>query len=89
MKKVEYQALRKITGAYQGSSHQKLGWIANVEPLGEILDNISVQFISRAVRTGDQEIRMFFDYSRHPQHPQHSEAPHTPQAVGKTAPIPT
>src|SRR5437868_14607202 len=33
IRRVEYQALCKITGAYQGSSHQKLGCITNVQPL--------------------------------------------------------
>ena len=34
-----YKALRKITGGYNGSSHRKLGFIANVEPIQAILDH--------------------------------------------------
>lgn len=30
MRRLEYKALRKITGGYHGSSHEKLGWIANI-----------------------------------------------------------
>ncbi|KAF8417960.1 hypothetical protein EV426DRAFT_710168 [Tirmania nivea] len=32
-RRLEYRALRKITGAYFGSSHRKVAWIAGVEAL--------------------------------------------------------
>jgi len=61
MNHMEYQALRKITGAYHGSSHQKLGWIANIEPLHDKLDDISRCWAARSLRTGDPLIRTFLD----------------------------
>lgn len=56
---LEYQALRKVTGPYHGASHQKLGWIAEVEPLQSKLDGISVTRAAWSLRTGDVEIRSF------------------------------
>ena len=44
MKRAEYQALRKITGAYHGSSHEKLLTIAHIEPLKTKLGDISVSW---------------------------------------------
>ncbi|KAF8429652.1 hypothetical protein EV426DRAFT_703448 [Tirmania nivea] len=40
--RLEYRALRKITGASFGSSHRKLAWVAGVEPLESKLDDLSV-----------------------------------------------
>ena len=42
MKRIEYLALRKITGAYHGSSHSKLLAIEQIEPLEGKLDDISI-----------------------------------------------
>jgi len=47
----------KITGAYYGSSHVKLGKIANVVPLESKLYDISARWVSKACRTGDPHIR--------------------------------
>jgi len=41
-KKLEYQALRKITGAYHGAAHTKLGLIANVEPIEDKLRDLEL-----------------------------------------------
>jgi len=57
MRRLEYQALRKITGSYHGASHDKLGWIAAVEPLQARLDHISILWAARSLRTGDPHIR--------------------------------
>jgi len=57
MMRLEYQAPRKITGAYHGASHQKLGYIAGVEPLQSRLDHISILWVARSLRTGDRRIR--------------------------------
>ena len=38
---VEYWALRRICGAYHGSSHEKLGMVAAVETLETKLNDIS------------------------------------------------
>ena len=61
MHKLEYQALRKITGAYHGSSHGDLAYIAAIEPLERKLDDHSVSWFARSVRTGDQHIRQFLE----------------------------
>jgi len=55
--RLEYQALRKITGAYHGSSHQALGLIANVEPIDLILRDRATKWAAKAIRTGDPQIR--------------------------------
>jgi len=52
MHRVENQALREITGAYHGASHQKLGHIAAVEPLQSRLDHIFILWAARSLRTG-------------------------------------
>lgn len=41
MRRLEYQALRMITRGYHGSSLEKLGEIANIDPLQDKLDDIS------------------------------------------------
>ena len=61
MKSIEYKALRKITGGYHGSNHLKLAAIAAVEPLERKLDNISVAWFARSIRTGDRHIREFLE----------------------------
>jgi len=61
MKRTEYQALRKITGGYHGSSHEKLLAIAHIEPLEVILDDISVRWAARATRTGNRTIKALLD----------------------------
>ena len=45
--KIKYQALRKTSGAYYGSSHQKLRWICNIKPIHSILDHALVSYVSR------------------------------------------
>lgn len=57
MVRLEDQALKIISIAYHGASQPKLGWIAGVEPLQIKLDDISVSWAARAVRTGDPHIR--------------------------------
>jgi len=42
LKKVEYQALRKITGAYHGASHEKPLATSHIEPLQVKLDDLSI-----------------------------------------------
>ncbi|KAF8434017.1 hypothetical protein BGX38DRAFT_1275823 [Terfezia claveryi] len=59
MRRLEYNALRKITGGYHGSSHEALGYIANAEPLQDKLNDISRSWAARAVRTGNSQIRVF------------------------------
>jgi len=58
MERVEYTALRKITGAYRGSSKVKLGQIPAVETLKIKLDD---SWAARSLRTGDRHIREFLD----------------------------
>ena len=53
---IEYHALRKITGAYKGSRHRKLGFIANVEPLQAILNHLQISWVARGLSTGDPHI---------------------------------
>ncbi|KAF8422185.1 hypothetical protein EV426DRAFT_706332 [Tirmania nivea] len=57
MSRLEYKALRKITGGYHGSSKEKLALIANIEPLKDKLDDMSRTWAARAVQTGDKQIR--------------------------------
>ena len=42
MKRLKYQALKRITGAYNGSNQLTLAGIAAIEPLEQKLDYISV-----------------------------------------------
>ena len=55
--RLQYQALRRITGAYHGSSHLKLGFIANAEPIQVILDHSSISWAARNVKGGDPRVR--------------------------------
>lgn len=66
MEHIEYQALRKICGAYQGSSKIKLGLIANIEPLESKLSDLRNCWAARAVRTGDTHIREMLSPHHHP-----------------------
>ena len=61
IKRAEYQALRKITGGYNGSSHDKLLAIAHIEPLQTKLDDISACWAARSLRTGDIHIRKILE----------------------------
>jgi len=65
MESIEYRALTKTAGAYQGSWHKKLGLIANVEPLQPKLQDIATSWKARCLRTGDQKIRNFLDAPLH------------------------
>ena len=58
---VQYQALRRITGGYHGSDHDKLLAIAGIEPLQTKLNDISNAWAARAIRTGDRTIRTFLE----------------------------
>ena len=53
MRTIEYAALRRICGAYHGSSHIKLAKIAAVEPLELKLDSMSACWAGRSIRNGD------------------------------------
>jgi len=68
MRRLEYQALRKISGAYHGASHEKLGFITAVEPLQCRLDHISILWAARSLRTGDPHIRDILDTNPAPNH---------------------
>ena len=59
--KVQYRALRRITGAYYGSSSEKLLAIAGIEPLQAKLNDISNTWAARVLRTGDKTIRRFLE----------------------------
>ena len=61
--RLEYQALRKITGAYHGASHEKLGLIANIEPIQSKLTDMGVCWAAKAIATGDPHIRAFLEDS--------------------------
>lgn len=58
-RRLEYQALRRITGAYHGASHAKLGYIANVEPIQAKLTDMGARWAARAISTGDPHVRGF------------------------------
>jgi len=68
MKRVEYQALLKITGAYHGSSHEKLEAISHIEPLQSKLNDISACWAARSLRTGDNHIHRTLDHPLTPYH---------------------
>ena len=53
LEQLEYQSLRRITGAYNGSSHRKLGFITNVEPIQTVLDHASISWAARNTRAWD------------------------------------
>jgi len=59
--RLEYQALRKITGAYHGASHEKLGLIANIEPIQTKLADMGACWAGKAIATGDPHIRSFLE----------------------------
>lgn len=53
LRRLEYQALKRITGAYHGSNQRKLSFIANVELIQAILDHSSICWAARNVGNGD------------------------------------
>ena len=55
--RLEYQALKRITGGYNGSSQQKLGFIANVEPIQAFVDHLSITWAARSMASGDPIIQ--------------------------------
>ena len=55
--RVEDEALRKVIGAFRGSDRRKVGWIAGVELVCEILRDLQMRWAARAVRNGDPEVR--------------------------------
>jgi len=61
MERIECQALKNITAGYHGSSKQKLGFIAAVEPLHIKFDDLSASWAARSPRTGDPTTRKLAD----------------------------
>jgi len=57
MRRLEYQDHRSVLWA----SHQKLGWIAAVEPLQSRLYHILICWAARSLRTGDKAIQSFLE----------------------------
>jgi len=57
MQGTEYQAVRKITGVYRGSSHWKLGKIGAVEPLQTKLGDLSIAWAARHLKTRGRQMR--------------------------------
>ena len=55
--RLHYNALRRITKAYHGSSHQKLGYITNIEPIQVILDHSSITWAARNIKGGDPLVK--------------------------------
>jgi len=55
--RVEDEALREVIGAFRGSDRRKVGWIAGVEPVCEILRDLQMRWEARALRNGDPEVR--------------------------------
>ena len=53
IKRLEYQSLRCITGAYNGSGHRTLAGIAGIELLKRILDDIQVSWFARTIKNVD------------------------------------
>ena len=57
MARLQYQALRKCTGAIMGSNKEKVNKIAGVEPVKMIMDQAQARFVIRSMRnpagTGD------------------------------------
>ena len=47
--RLQYQALRKMTGTVQGTSAEKVNRMAGVEDVGIHLDNSQVRFVARQV----------------------------------------
>ena len=59
--RIQYRALRRIIGAYNGASTEKLLGIAAIEPLQANLNDISNAWAAGAVRTDDRQIRQFLE----------------------------
>ena len=49
MEKVEYQALRKCTGAYRGAARDKIRAIAGVEPLEVKIEGMQARWMARTI----------------------------------------
>jgi len=69
LRRIEYQALCKITGAYHGSAHTKLGLLANVEPIEDVLHGIQARWAGKACRTGDPHIQALLHEAPSPNFP--------------------
>jgi len=63
--RLEYQAFRKITGAYHEASHAKLGLITNIEPIQTKLADMGACWAAKAIATGDPHIRGFLEDHPH------------------------
>ena len=61
MNRLEYEVLRKITGAYQRRSNEGVLAIAHMRPRGIKLDDISISWAARGLRTGNPHIRKILD----------------------------
>lgn len=61
MIRLEYQALRKFTGEYYGTSHSTIAGIAAIEPLERKLYHNSVAWFARYVRNYKPDIRSFLE----------------------------
>ena len=58
---VQREALRKVTGAYRGSSARKVELIANVEPMELYLGHLQGAWAARTLRSADTGIREFLE----------------------------
>jgi len=56
-RRLEYEALRRITGSYHGASHEKPGYIGNIEPIQDKLADMGACWAAKAIATGDPLIR--------------------------------
>lgn len=68
MQRLKYQTLRRITGSYNSSNHIILDSIAMLEPLETKLDDISVTWFTRSMRTTHTNIRDFLYARPTPRH---------------------
>ena len=66
MLRLEYQVLRRISGAFHGSSHEKLGVITAIEPLEVFLQDRAAAWAARAVRTGNKAFRQLLELPPRP-----------------------
>ena len=66
MKRLKYQVLRRITGAYNTSNQLTLAGIAAVEPLERKLDDISVSWFAGSIKNADPNIPDFLHSSPAP-----------------------
>jgi len=63
---IQSAALRGVRGAYRGSSRRKVEAIVNVEPLDKFLAHLQAEWATRAVTTGNSDIRDFLESNPSP-----------------------